>query len=201
MFRLVLVGLCALVCAGAQPAAAQTPSAGPLQILPPTLSTDFRITWEVKNRVRLFRREADFLKHVAALSAKSILASEQLMAAETDGRGWARAMLNNLCIDATGNLMTTCERDNTRESYLAPVDHRVEIKLAGAPAGAACSWSFDDADSQPRSFNGPCAEDVRIRLVYGKPTTVTVDVTAGSGAPQRATTEIAVRDMLIAGVG
>jgi len=201
MFRLVLVGLCALVCASAQPALAQTPPAGPLQILPPTLSADLRIAWEVKNRFRLFRREADFLKHVAALSAKSILASEQLMAAETDGRGWARAMLNNLCIDATGNLMTTCERDGARESYLAPVDHRVEIKLVGAPAGAACSWTFDDADSQPRSFNGPCGEDVRIRLVSGKPTTVTVDVASGSGAPQRATTEIAVRDMLIAGVG
>src|ERR1043166_10338024 len=34
MFRLVLVVLCALICVGAQPAAAQTPPAGPLQILP-----------------------------------------------------------------------------------------------------------------------------------------------------------------------
>ena len=210
MFRPVLVVLCALAAVSVQPAAAQTPiqspgapapAAGPLQILPPTLSTEMRITWEVKNRFRLFRKEADFLKHVAALSAKSILASEQLMAAETDGRGWARAMLSNLCIDATGNLMTTCERDGARESYLAPADHRVELKLAGAPAGATCSWTFEDGDTQPRSFNGACGEAVRIRLVYGKPTTVTVDVASGSGAPQRATTEIAVRDMLVAGIG
>ena len=210
MFRPVLVVLCALAAVSAQPAAAQTPiqspgapapAAGPLQILPPTLSTEMRITWEVKNRFRLFRKEADFLKHVAALSAKSILASEQLMAAETDGRGWARAMLSNLCIDATGNLMATCERDGARESYLAPADHRVELKLAGAPAGATCSWTFEDGDTQPRSFNGACGENVRIRLVYGKPTTVTVDAASGSGAPQRATTEIAVRDMLVAGIG
>jgi hypothetical protein len=201
MFRLVLAVLCALICVSAQPAAAQTPPAGPLQILPPTLSTDLRIIWEVKNRFRLFRKETDFLKHVAALSAKSILASEQLMAAETDGRGWARAMLSSLCIDATGNLLTTCERDGARESYLAPTDHRVEIKLAGAPAQATCSWTFEDGDSQPRSFNGPCGEDVRIRLLHGKPTVVTVDVATSSGAPQRATAEIAVRDMLIAGLG
>jgi hypothetical protein len=209
MFRLRLAVLCALAAAGALPAAAQTViqppitpgAAAPLQILPPALSTDLRISWEVKNRFRLFRKETDFLKHVAALSAKSILAAEQLMATETDGRGWARAMLSNLCIDATGNLLTTCERDGARESYLAPADHRVEIKLSGAPAQATCSWTFEDGDSQPRSFNGPCGEDVRIRLIYGKPTTVTVDVASGSGAPQRATADIAVRDMLIAGLG
>ena len=214
MFRLVLAVLCAL--GSALPASAQTPiqppispappaaapgPAAPLQILPPTLSPDLRITWEVKNRFRLFRREADFLKHVAALSAKSILASEQMMEAESDGRGWARAMLSNLCIDATGNLLGTCERDGARESYLAPVDHRVEIKLAGAPATGVCSWTFDDGDAQPRTHTGPCGEDIRIRLVYGKPTVVTVDVASDSGAPQRATTEIAVRDMLIAGIG
>jgi len=157
MFRLVLAVVSVLAVASPLPAAAQTPPAGPLQILPPTLSTDLRITWEVKNRFRLFRKEADFLKHVAALSAKSILASEQLMAAETDGRGWARAMLSNLCIDAAGNLMTTCERDGARESYLAPTDHRVEIKLVGAPAGAACSWTFDDGAASTARAARTCA--------------------------------------------
>jgi lysophospholipase L1-like esterase len=213
MFRFAFAVLCALAAASA--ASAQTviqppispgppgpvaPS-GPLQIQPPTLSADLRITWEVKNRFRLFRREADFLKHVAALSAKSILQAEQIMASETDGRGWARGMVTNLCIDATGNLMNTCDRDGARESYLAPTDHRVEMKLSGAPAGATCAWTFDDGDSQPRSYNGPCSEEVRIRLLYGKPTVVTVDAATGDGPPQRATTEIAVRDMLIAGLG
>src|SRR6266478_4089485 len=97
-----------------------TAPAGPLQILPPTVSPDLRIVWEVKNRFRLFRREADFLRHVAAQSIKSVLAAEQIMAAETDGRGWARNMLGNLCIDQMGAVMTTCERDGARESYLAP---------------------------------------------------------------------------------
>ena len=129
---------CALAACG--PAAAQTqiqppitaPPSAPLQILPPTLSNDLRIVWEVKNRFRLFRREADFLKHVAAQSIKSVLAAEQIMAAETDGRGWARAMLGNLCIDQMGGVVTTCERDGARENYLAPADHRVEMRIAGA---------------------------------------------------------------------
>jgi len=183
-----------------QPGAPPAP-AGPMQILPPTVSPDLRITWEVKNRFRLFRREADFLRHVAAQSLKSVLQAEQQMAAETDGRGWARAMLSNLCIDATGNLTGTCERDGARESYLAPAEHRVEIRLTGAPAQASCAWTFDDGDGQPRTHSGPCGEELRIRLLYGKPTVVTVDVASTSGPAMRATAEIAVRDIMIAGLG
>src|SRR4051812_46196442 len=116
--------VCALASLGPLPAAAQTPlqppPAGPLQILPPAISPDLRIVWEVKNRFRLFRREADFARHVAAQSIKSVLAAEQIMATETDGRGWARTMLGNLCVDPMGGLPATCERDGARESYLAP---------------------------------------------------------------------------------
>ena len=95
------------------------PSSAPLQILPPTISSDLRIAWEVKNRFRLFRREADFLKHVAAQSIKSVLAAEQIMATETDGRGWARAMLGNLCIDQMGGVVTTCERATARAKIIS----------------------------------------------------------------------------------
>ena len=193
----------------ASPAAAQTqiqppaaaPPAGPLQILPPTISTDLRIVWEVKNRFRLFRREADFLRHVAAQSIKSVLAAEQIMAGETDGRGWARTMLGNLCIDAMGGVMTTCERDGARESYLAPADHRVEMRLVGTSPQNSCAWVFDEGDGAPRNYTGACGEEVRIRLAYGKPALVTVDVSVPNAPPMRATAEIAVRDLLIAGLG
>src|SRR5437763_10252411 len=115
MFRFIIGFACVLAVASAfldaaaaqvqiQPPAAAPPSA-PLQILPPTTSPDLRIVWEVKNRFRLFRREADFLKHVAAQSIKSVLGAEQMMASETDGRGWARTMLGNLCGDAMGGVM------------------------------------------------------------------------------------------------
>src|SRR3989440_5455485 len=177
------------------------PPAGPLQILPPAVSPDLRIVWEVKNRFRLFRREADFLKHVAAQSIKTVLAAEQILAGETDGRGWARNMLGNLCVDAMGGVMTTCERDGARESYLAPADHRVEMRLVGTSPQNSCAWVFDEGDGQPRNYTGSCGEEVRIRLAYGKPTTVTVDVSVPNAPPIRATAEIAVRDLLIAGLG
>ncbi|MEA2870620.1 MAG: hypothetical protein QOH67_596 [Hyphomicrobiales bacterium] len=207
-FRSILL-VCAVASLGFAPVAAQTliqppitaaPSA-PMQILPPTLSPDLRIVWEVKNRFRLFRKEADFARHVAAQSIKSVLAAEQIMASETDGRGWARTMLGNLCIDPMGGIQPTCERDGARESYLAPVDHRIEMRLIGTSPQNACAWVFDEGDGQPRSYSGSCGEEVRIRLAYGKPTIVTVDVTVPNAPPQRATTEVAVRDLLIAGLG
>jgi hypothetical protein len=183
------------------PAPIAPPAGAPLQIQPPTVSQDLRIVWEVKNRFRLFRREADFLRQVAAHSLKTVLQAEQLMEVETDGRGWASRVLTGLCVDPMGGVMNTCERDGTRESYLAPADHHVEMKLVGAAPGTTCSWVFDEGDGQPRSYNGPCGEEIRIRLVYGKPTNVTVDVAVPDAPPLRAQTEIAVRDLLIAGMG
>ena len=216
MRRLAIV-VCALAPLCASAALAQThiqppitplppPGAGagpgaPLQIQPPTLSADLRIVWEVKNRFRLFRREADFQKHVAAQSIKSVLAAEQIMAQETDGRGWARNMLANLCIDLMGAITTTCDRDGQRESYLAPADHRVEMRLVGAAPQSACAWVFDEGDGQPRTYNGSCSEEVRIRLAYGKASAITVDVSPPGAPQQRATTQVEVRDLLIAGLG
>ena len=180
MRQLSLAALC--LAALVMPASAQAPAPGPLQILPPTISQDLRIVWEVKNRFRLFRREQDFLRHVAALNLKTVLAAEQQLAAETDGRGWAAPLLSYLCVDTMGALMNTCERDGQRESYLAPADYRVEMRLVGAPAQTTCSWVFDEGDGQPRSYNGPCGEEVRIRLPAGKPTVVTVDAAVPDGA-------------------
>ena len=216
MRRYIIASLCAfMTCAAGSigvpaPAAAQAPvplapgaqaPAAPLQILPPTLSPDLRIVWEVKNRFRLFRREADFQRHLAAESLKTVLAAEQLMETETDGRGWARSMLANLCVDPMGGVQTTCERDGTKESYLSPADHRVEMRLVGAAPQTTCAWAFDEGEGPPRNYTGPCTEEVRIRLIYGKPTNVTVDVAVPNAAPQRATAEIVVRDLLIAGLG
>src|SRR5262252_6842135 len=103
----VVMSACLLACLlSAGGAAAQTyiqppitpAPQGPLQIQPPTVSQDLRIVWEVKNRFRLFRREADFLRQVAAQSLKTVLQAEQLMESETDGRGWAARVLSNLCV-------------------------------------------------------------------------------------------------------
>src|SRR5271169_2705946 len=87
-----------------------------------TESQDFHINWEVKNRFRLFRDEADFLRQVAVSRGNGVLAAEQRLAKETDGYGWAKDVVGRLCVDLSGDLTETCERDGERENYLLPHD-------------------------------------------------------------------------------
>ncbi len=177
------------------------------QIVPPSaapavqLATDMQISWEVRNRFRLFREERDFALQVNTLNGRSILAAEQALAAQSDGRGWARNTLTRLCIDQSGRVSEPCTRDGVKESYLTPLDHPITVRLTGAvPVGATCAWTFEDGDP-PRQSTLDCAEAINLRVRYGRPTPVTVDVSSGSDAPQRVTTQIAVRDVFIAGLG
>ena len=160
------------------------------------------IEWEVKNRFRLFRSEADFQRHVAATRNDSVLAAEQRLARETDGRGWARDMVERLCVDRAGKLLEFCDRDGEREVYLSPRDHRVGVVLAGTvPANEGCVWSFDDGEGPAREVSAACTEEVKARLPYGRPSTVSVDIILLDGTALRLVSEIQVRDVLIAGMG
>lgn len=171
-------------------AEAQTAADSPLQI-----------SWEVRNRFRLFREERDFLLHLDAARGGSVLASEQALELQSDGRGWARNTVNRLCIDLLGRISEPCTRDNVKESYLTPVDHPITVRLVGPiPVGATCAWSFDDGDG-PQASAFDCTEPVNLRVRYGRTTVATVDVSSGTDPTQRVTTEIAVRDILIAGLG
>lgn len=171
-------------------AEAQTAADAPLQI-----------SWEVRNRFRLFREERDFLLHSEAARGRSVLAAEQALELQSDGRGWARNTVNRLCIDLSGRVNEPCTRDNVKESYLTPVDHPVVVRLTGPiPVGATCAWSFDDGDG-PQASTFDCAEPVNLRARYGRTTVATVDVSSGSDPTQRVATEIAVRDVIIAGLG
>ncbi len=175
-------------------------------ILPPAalpeIATDVSVTWEVRNRFRLFRDEKDFRRHVAAMQAGSVLAAEQLLARETDGRGWARDTVTRLCVDGAGRVVETCVRDGVRESYLTPTDHSVTVRLSGrVVTEATCTWTFENGENQPQSITASCGEDVNLRVLYGRPTVATVDIVPPGGTPQRATAEILVRDLLIAGLG
>ncbi|MFO1109822.1 MAG: hypothetical protein U1E61_11605 [Bradyrhizobium sp.] len=159
-----------------------------------------QITWEVRNRFRLFREERDFLLQVDAGRGRSVLAAEQVLAEQSDGRGWARNTVGRLCIDANGRVSEPCTRDNMKESYLTPVDHPVTIRLAGeVPVGATCAWTVDDGDG-PTISTFDCAEPVNMRVRYGRTTSVTADVASAEGT-QRIATGIAVRDIFIAGLG
>lgn len=224
--KIAVPGLAALmVIVAALPAAAQAPTQMPTQMptqVPPappadtTAPTDtapaaaplpepavgVTIDWQVRNGFRLFRDERDFLRHVAAERGRTVLAAEQTLAVDTGGRGWARDTVVRLCTDAAGRVTDECMRDGVRESYLSPADHRIEARVTGAvDPEAQCSWTFEDGDSLPRSLTASCREPVNLRAVYGKPTIVVVDIAVPGGAPRRATTEILVQDLLIAGLG
>jgi len=161
-----------------------------------------RIEWEVKNRFRLFRNETDFQRHVAATRNDGVLGAERRLAIASDGRGWARDIVERLCVDRAGRLTETCDRDGTRENYLSPRDHAVGLVLAGAaPANVRCVWSFEDGAGDPRQVEAACEDEVRIRVAYGKTTNATLDIALPDGTAQRVVTEIAVRDVLIAGMG
>lgn len=206
MLARIVAAVAALACVTASPpAAAQAHSSTPLQLNNPAASPGagpIRIEWEVRNRFRLFRNEADFRRHVAAHRGDGILATEQRLAHATDGRGWARDMVDNLCVDQTGRMPETCQRDGEKENYLSPVDHPITAIAAGAvPAGAICAWNFDDGESAPGQATTRCGEPVRIRVKYGRPTVATVDVGLPDGTAQRVTADILVNDLLIAGMG
>jgi lysophospholipase L1-like esterase len=159
------------------------------------------VSWEVKNRFRLFRYESDFLKHVDADRGDGIVAAEQRLARATEGHGWARTMLNGLCVDPSGRLVEICDRDGEKELYLSPTDHRVGALVPNAPAGASCAWTFENGEDVPQAVTVPCSEEVTLRVRYGRPTVATADIPLPDGTIKRATAEILVRDVLIAGLG
>jgi hypothetical protein len=165
-------------------------------------SGEVQIEWEVKNRFRLFRREADFQRHIEAGRAGTLLGAEHVLDSSTEGRGWAQAMVGHLCLDVAGNLLDTCDRDGQRENYLVPETHRVAVKLVGAvPPGSTCNWSFDDGTVPPQQVNAACSDTVQPRLRYGKPTIAAVGITRPDNSIDSASAEIEVHDLLIAGLG
>lgn len=191
--------------AGAASAQTSAPHAPPPQAATPQAAPPqdgaLQISWEVRNRFRLFREERDFQLQVEAMRGGSVLAAEQALGVQSDGRGWARNTVNRLCIDATGRVNEPCTRDGVKESYLTPTEHPVTVRLSGPiPVGATCAWTFEDGDG-PRQSTLDCGEPINFRARYGRATVATVDVSAGSEAPQRVTTQIAVRDIFIAGLG
>src|SRR6202030_1647372 len=176
MPRFLVLSLTALLLAlwTAPAALAQSKSGGP------------RIEWEVKNRFRLFRSEADFQRHVAADRGDGLLAAEDRLARESDGRGWARDTVERLCVDRAGKLLETCDRDGTQEDYLAPRDHRIGVVLAGTvPANTGCAWSLDDGGGAPHETMARCEDEVKLRVAYGRSMLASVDILLPDGTAQR----------------
>jgi lysophospholipase L1-like esterase len=166
-------------------------------------ATGVAITWSVVNRFRLFRGERDFRRYAEAAQGRTVLEAEQTLAAASGGAGWARDIVGQLCLDRIGQIADQCVRDEVGENYLNPADHAIEVQLAGIlPPGATCTWSFSpEGGAASTTASAECSAPVRTRVPYGKPTKVTVDLAAPSEPARRATADIAVRDLLIAGLG
>ena len=141
-----------------------------------------QISWEVRNRFRLFREERDFLLQVDAGRGRSVLATEQALSVQSDGRGWARNTVGRLCIDVNGRVAEPCTRDNVKESYLTPTDHPVTVRLTGQVAPEA-------GPRRPlagRSANPAPAVSMKTRRVprrESRPAAVRVPEKTGGAAP------------------
>src|SRR5262249_60161934 len=98
-----LAFLLRLSCFGGQAARAQ-----------PSAANSPRIEWEVKNRFRLFRNEADFQRHVDAAHGDGVLAAERRLAKESDGRGWARDIIEKPYGGRAGRRVGSWERGGGR---------------------------------------------------------------------------------------
>jgi hypothetical protein len=184
----------------ALPAGTATPPTAPAAPLAGT--GDFHIVWEAKDRFRLFRNDADFQRLVAASRGDGVLAAEDRLERASDGLGWAKDVVADLCLDNFGNLEETCERDGVRENYLTPIDHPIGVTISGpAPQDASCVWSFDSGNGPSQQTTVPCDQEVKLRVPSGRTTVASVDIPLGDGTAQRVSTEIAVRDVLVAGLG
>jgi lysophospholipase L1-like esterase len=169
------------------------------------------INWTVKSRFRLFQNEDDF-KYVAQFHRPGgVLAAETALAAATSGIGWvAQSKIvarSQLCIDVAKPCMRQYSGDHERtpESYLNPTNHKIEVEPSGPPpAGAMCTWRLvtdaDDATAIVRR-DRPCGKEV-FGVPYGKTTQVQLFVaTRPEDSQPTATTNVKVRDILIAGLG
>src|SRR5260370_39782356 len=117
--RSMILGALLVGALGALPtpwAAAQTAAAA-AQGAP---DAPMQISWEVRNRFRLFREERDFLLHTDSARGRSILGSEQALELQSDGPGWARNTGTRLCIHLAGRLREPSNPPNATAHYPPP---------------------------------------------------------------------------------
>jgi lysophospholipase L1-like esterase len=178
-------------------------------------STGMGIKWEVKSRFRLFKYEYDFAYLVRFHTRDGVLADETLLAKETGGVGWASRFVRRLCVNSIAGSQNSCSRiystpgssisASFNEPYLVPDYHRIGVTAESAPDGAVCTWKFvtDGNNAIPDiKRNQRCDSEVLVRVPYGRITHVQLFVgSQPEDAQPSARTDIAVRDILVAGLG
>ncbi len=190
-------------------------------------SSSVQIEWKVTNRFRLFADTETFsaheiawrqyLQHVDArhlddeaesrlIRTTSVLGVEhvlndrfipftEILRTKYDWRGWAARHVDNTCWDQKSRTHAKC---GGVEAYVEPKFHEVKIWLRQIVKSPIlnemnCEWHVDDGAANVV----PCDEAALIQIPYPKGATISVNV-AGE---QAISTEIAVKDLLIVGMG
>lgn len=167
-----------------------------------------RIDWQVVNRFRLFAHQSDFEEHVKAAQSgntfKTIFDTERALSDAVGAAGWAAALLSRLCYDASkGRIKETCTRDGFRETYLNSKDERIKlsVQLPQSFGDAVCTWTVG-ASPLAKTIEKNCGaavDDQRVR--NDTATSVRVVARNGSGQTLEATAVVAIKDLLIVGMG
>ena len=122
---------------------------------------------------------------------------------DTDGLGWAKDVVADLCLDNYGQ---PARRPATATASAKTISRRSDhlVGVAAVRRGAAGR----DLRLELRRRQRPAAADHRAlraggqaARAYGKPTIAAVGIPLGDGTAQRVSAEIEVRDVLIAGLG
>jgi hypothetical protein len=198
--------------APASPPHEEPPGAGPTvgDPSPPMRAPDapaslepVRIKWRVDNPFRFFADPADTEVHRATYFALSpyemahpILSAERALS-ERHEDGWAETMYRKTCWDTSQNRHVCPDKGD----YMNPKSHVVVAVIEGiADKGVDCTWlTAPHGGTTPRgiALKQPCTEPALLDVPYPGGLGVTVEV----GGREVVNTVIAVRDILVVGMG
>ena len=190
-------------------------------------ASNVQIEWKVVNRFRLFSKAENFKAHEDAwrqylihvdqlalspearerlVSTSSVLGSEHVLndryiafsrhlRRKYDPMGWAARQIGDVCWDARKREHAAC---GGVENYVMPKSHDIQLSLKPLEknllfAEYNCEWRVGDG----APVTAPCDEPLTATLPYPGGATITVNAVGETGI----TTEIKVRDLLIAGLG
>lgn len=163
-----------------------------------------RLVWRVENPFRFFTDPADTEVHRATYLAlgsaerrNPVLSAERSLAARHN-EGWASSMVHQTCWNDGKNV----HRCDTRADYLEPRSHTVIVTLEGAGDAAMieCAWSSvprGETKIAPATVLQPCDRPLRTEVPFPAGANVTVSV----GGVEVGRAGIAVKDLLIVGMG
>jgi hypothetical protein len=161
------------------------------------------IKWRVDNPFRFFADPADTEVHRATYRALSpnemhrpILSAERELSARHED-GWAETMYRKTCWDTSQNRHVCPDKGD----YMNPKSHEVVALIDGiTDSGVDCTWlTAPHGGTTPRgiALKQPCTEPALLDVPYPGGLGVTVEV----GGREVASTVIAVRDILVVGMG